>query len=362
MPARVGLAAAPDAFRRLEGRGNSRAAQAVHGGNTLRFQILALSGGGYLGLYTAKILAELERRTARPIGECFDLVCGTSIGGILALGIGRGVAVADMVAAFEQQGEAIFSGRPKPRTRLGGFWDLRRSVLGPKYNGVALRRTVTTLLEDKPLSASRHRLLIPAVNISQGAPRMFKTGHARQWRIDHSIAMADIAMATSAAPTFFPPVEIEGDLFTDGGLYANAPDMCGLHEATCFLGQQAEDVHVLSIGTTTTSFGRPHDNIGRMGAARWLADARLLTTMIGSQQQITDSMMRHRLGDRYVRLDDAQSDQDAPVLALDVATKPARGVIDRMSRRTLLSAAENRAIDAMLAHRPEPPHFYNTPR
>lgn len=334
----------------------------VHWGYALRFQILALSGGGYLGLYTAKILAELERRAGRPIGACFDLVCGTSIGGILALGIGKGVAVADMVAAFEEHGAAIFSPRPKPQTRLGGLWDLRRSALRPKYDGVALRRTVTALLEDQPLSASRHRLLIPAVNISHGAPRMFKTGHHPRWRIDHSIPMADIAMATSAAPTLFPPVEIEGDLFADGGLYANAPDMCALHEATCFLGQQVDDVHVLSIGTTTSSFGRPYDNIGRMGAARWMADARLLTTMIGAQQQITHSMMGHRLDDRYVRLDDAQSVQDAPLLALDVATKPARGVIDRMARQTLLKVGENSAIGAMLAHNPEPPIFHNTPR
>lgn len=328
-------------------------------GDGLRFQILALSGGGYLGLYTARILAELEKRAGRPIGSCFDLICGTSIGGILALGLGAEVPAAEMLAAFERDGDKIFSDRPRPRGRVSETWDVGRMLFKPKYDGRHLRLTVEGMLGDQRLSASKHRLLIPAVNMTTGTVRMFKTGHRADLTADHPLPMVDIAMATSAAPTYFPLAEIGDSLFADGGLAANAPDLCGLHEATCFLGQAIEDIHVLSIGTTTSSFGLAHAKSGRMGALRWLSEGQLFASMIGAQQQLIHSMLGHRLDDRYLRLDAAQSKSHQAELALDVATAEARKTVLGLAEGTLQKEAGCPGVRQMLAHRAAAPRFFN---
>jgi patatin-like phospholipase/acyl hydrolase len=98
------------------------------------FQILSLSGGGYLGLYTAAVLAALEERINAPIATRFDLIAGTSVGGIVALGIANEVPAAKIKEAFERDGTQIFSARPAPQTSVGKVWDVFRSALGPKYD------------------------------------------------------------------------------------------------------------------------------------------------------------------------------------------------------------------------------------
>ena len=80
----------------------------------MTFQILSLSGGGYRGLFTAEILARLEEQADRPIGGCFDLIAGTSIGGIIAIGLGVGRTATDIRDAFLDNGEAIFPAQPPP--------------------------------------------------------------------------------------------------------------------------------------------------------------------------------------------------------------------------------------------------------
>lgn len=326
----------------------------------MRFQILALSGGGFLGLYAAKILTELERQAGRPLGQCFDLICGTSIGGILALGLGAEVPAAKMLEAFERHGDTIFSPRPRARGFLSRSHDLARMFFKPKYDAGGLRRAVEVILGERRMGDSRHRLLIPAVNMTRGTVRIFKTGHHEALTIDHRLPMSEVAMATSAAPTFFPLAEVESALFADGGLAANAPDMCGLHEATCFLGQSEADIHILSVGTTSASFGLAHVRSGRMGAYHWLPDGRLISTMIGAQQQMVDSMLQHRLAGRYVRLDASQSADQQATLALDVATADARATLIGLANGTLQTAAGTPAVQQMLHHSAATPVFFNT--
>ena len=85
------------------------------------YHVLALSGGGYRGLYTATVLAELEAVLGRPIASHFDLICGTSAGGMLALGLAAEIPAIELKALFEGQGSRIFGCRSLAR-RLLGFW------------------------------------------------------------------------------------------------------------------------------------------------------------------------------------------------------------------------------------------------
>jgi patatin-like phospholipase/acyl hydrolase len=323
----------------------------------MSFQILALSGGGYLGLYTADILARLEDKAGRPLAQCFDLIAGTSVGGILAIGLALERPAATMRNVFEQRGEAIFSARGRP---WFGLWDARRSFCRAKYDGRELRRAIVDMIgAETRIGDCAHRLLVPAVNMTKGSVQMFKTGHHPTFETDPKRKAVDVAMATSAAPTYFPLVECDGGHFADGGLVANAPDICALHEAKFFLDQPPSDVSILSIGTTTTGFSLRRSMGTNLGSWRWMSRGRLFSTIVSAQQQLVDYILRHDLGDRYFRIDAVQSPEQQADLALDVANAPARGTLLGLAEGSFQKASVAPGLANMLAHTPKPPQFFH---
>lgn len=323
----------------------------------MTFQILALSGGGYLGLYTAEVLARLEAQANRPIGQCFDLIAGTSVGGLLALAVAMEKPVAQVRDLFTHRGTQIFSERGRPRYWWQGFW---RSLRKPKYDGTALRAAIESIVgRETLLGQARHRVIIPSVNMTKGSVQMFKTAHNPKLVTDHRRKAADIAMATSAAPTYFPLAEMDNAYFADGGLVANAPDMCALHEACAFLDVKPEDVKILSIGTTTAGFSLPR-SIGRnLGSLQWTARGRLFSTIVSSQQQLVDFMLKHQLGDRYLRIDSRPGEEQLADLALDVADASATGTLRGLAEGSYQEFTNHPRLVAMLAHLPPAPVFYH---
>ena len=324
----------------------------------MAFQILALSGGGFLGLYTAEILARLEQRAGKPLAQCFDLVAGTSVGGILAIGLALEVPAARMRDLFDERGTRIFSKRPKPRY---GWLDLWRSVCGSKYSDHELRLAVSDLIgEETKISAAKHRLLVPAVNMTKGSVQMFKTGHHPSFGTDPHRRAVDVAMATSAAPTYFPLAEMDNAHFVDGGLVANAPDLCALHEATHFLGQDHSSIEILSIGTTTTGFSLKRSLGRNMGSWKWMSRGRLFSTVVSAQQQLIDYILQHQLGRRYFRIDARQSEEQQADLALDVANDAARGTLLGLAEGSYQKASADPRLAAMLSHAAPSPQFFNS--
>jgi uncharacterized protein len=141
-----------------------------------RFQILSLSGGGFFGLYTAAVLAELEKVAAAPLATRFELIAGTSVGGIIALGLAAEIPASKIQLAIERNGTAIFSDRPAPSGFLRTVSDLRRSLFRPKYYSHALRQTVVDLVgTNARIGDLKHRVIIPSVNLTKGSPQVFKT-------------------------------------------------------------------------------------------------------------------------------------------------------------------------------------------
>lgn len=297
------------------------------------FRILALSGGGYLGLYSAAVLAAIEERVGEPIGRRFDLIAGTSVGGILAAAVALEVPLRTIVELFHRHGAEVFSPRALPGSRVARLIDMTRSVLGPKYSGVALREALQQRLGDHRLRDAKHALVLPAVNVTRGQTKIFKTPHAAASRGDEDVRLLDAAMASCAAPAYFPAVRLGDDLYADGGLYAVAPDQVALHEAEHFIGVAPARVRMLSIGTATMGYrpaGGVEDDAGAVG---WLADGRLILTMIAVQQQHVQAMLEDRLGARYLRLD-ARWPESAG-LGIDVATPEAAGVLLALAERTV---------------------------
>lgn len=217
-----------------------------------RFRVLALDGGGIRGAYTAAVLREFEHTTNGRVAEHFDLIVGTSTGGLIALGLGLGHSADEILEFYRTRGPEIF-----PSSMMGDVWRRGRQALWScKYSPMGLRRAVGGLFgEDTLLGASATRLVVPAFDVSRGEVTCFKTRHHDSLVRDHLRPVLDVAMATSAAPTYFPAYRSSwGTLYVDGGVWANCPALVGVVEAMKYLGRKPDEIDVLSIGTTSSPF------------------------------------------------------------------------------------------------------------
>ena len=291
-------------------------------GENSQFSVLSLSGGGFRGLFTARVLAELEQEAGKPIGKCFDLICGTSVGGILALAIGLEKPMREIADTVERDGPRVFSRR--------GF-----GFFGAIYGNVALKNMVENMFGDCRIADSRHRLIIPAVNFSAGRPRFFKTAHHESFKRDYCLKMSDVAMATSAAPIYFPMYKFEDSeqCHVDGGLFANNPGLFGIHEAVHFLKHDSKKIHLLSIGTMGGEFRWDASKSTNAGLFHW-GKTRLFLLTVSTQEKIADYVMKHQLGDeRYHCIDELPTKDQVKNIGLDVTSKAAI--------RTLKSMGDN---------------------
>jgi patatin-like phospholipase/acyl hydrolase len=183
------------------------------------FRVLSVDGGGFLGLASAAFIAGIEAHTGRPLAGSFDLFCGTSTGAIISLALAYGKSGEELVDLYETLGDRVFR-------RKGRGW------LSAKYPSDPLRAVLTeqfgaTTLGD--LHANRKATLVTALNLTTGTPRVFKTDHSANLSRDNGLRLVDIAMASTAAPTFFPVVRLEnpGDRlreeFCDAGVVCKPP-------------------------------------------------------------------------------------------------------------------------------------------
>ncbi len=232
-----------------------------------RFRVLSLDGGGIKGAYTAAVLASLESMTAKTLREHFDLITGTSTGGIISIAMGLDVPVSEILALYTEHGARIF---PPPRTGWRGkAASLWQHLRGPKHCREALKSLLDEKLGLRLFGESKSRLVIPAFDAVRGKPQLFKTAHTPAYRQDHRMLASAVALGTSAAPTYYSAYsDANGACFLDGGVWANSPVVVGLLEATCILKWPIEQVDLLSIGTTHAPFdvSRARRN---GGAARW---------------------------------------------------------------------------------------------
>ena len=317
------------------------------------FQALSLTGGGYRGLFTARALAVMEEHIRVPVGQRFDLTTGTSIGGIVALAVAFEVPMKDVVTVFEELGPSILPQRRPPTTMWGKAYDLLKHARKPRYSQEPLREAITRLIDkDATLNDAKHPVAIPAVNVTAGRPQVFKTRHKAEWVRDWKYKAVDVALATSAAPTFFPLAEVGGHQYADGGLFANAPDLIALHEASHFFGVPANATRILSVGTTTKSYSISFDAGPSFGIADWMEDQRLFSVTISAQQQFVDQLVIHQLGERYFRLDHEPSQEQSKDLGLDVATLAATKTLKALADKATTDQLEN-GLKNFLSHAPQ---------
>lgn len=316
------------------------------------FHILALSGGGYRSLYTATVLSVLEQTLGRPLAKHFDLICGTSAGGMLALGLANEIPAANLKCMFEEHGGRIFNSRSWTR-RLFGFW------LSAKHQAEGLRSVLEEQFSDRTIGHLSHRTLIPSVNCTTGKGQFFKTPHHPKLEFDHSMKLVDVAMATTAAPVYFPLARNERGVYADGGLVGNAPGLFGWHEAQHFLPEgRPTRIRVLSIGTMSIGAAVRGDVSLDRGFAKWRGD--LFNLVISAQESSVDYMLTHFLGENYYAIDDrATPDQSRDIEQLDrVTTGSTNTLRDRGTHAAQRSLGDER-FAPFRAHLAAPPSFFH---
>ena len=281
-----------------------------------RVRVLSLSGGGYRGLFTAALIRALEARLGpdparpTPFGQRFDLIAGTSIGGILATALSCRATGAALQALLQRRGSSIF-----PPMRLRGL----RKLLGrAPYDPQRLRSAICELLPDAEqqlLGQHAPALLLTTVNWTTSKLQLLGSRPTLGQRDQLGLTLMDAMLATSAAPAHFPAHSFQHHRFVDGGLAANAPD---LHALQCARQMHpGADIHMLSIGTANPLHGRDPSAVPGRGLM-WAKPVIELVT--NAQEMLAVQECAARMGaHRYLRLNVPPSSDQQKQMDFDVA-------------------------------------------
>lgn len=230
------------------------------------FRILSIDGGGIRGVFPAAFLAEIEQRFlgGGSIGNHFDMIAGTSTGGIIALALAKGMSAREALKIYEGRGARIF-----PRLSvLGRLWRCLGWVRRPKHDQSVLMNELLEVFGDGLMDDARCRLVIPSFEGRHGEPFLYKTPHHPDYQKDRHKRLAHVALHTTAAPAYFSGVADDGYVMLDGGLWANNPVMNAVVDVLACYDVRREDIRVLSLGTGSETFSVT-DRVRRGGIFHW---------------------------------------------------------------------------------------------
>lgn len=319
----------------------------------MTFRLLACDGGGIRGYLSSRLIQELDTATDGTFLKNIDGYAGTSTGSLISIALATGkVSIADLVDIYRHKASTIFR-----KTPIFSAADLREDF--PDAPDETLSTISTQQLEGGPgyilcqyVSSGLREVLSPylqedtfsdlpeTVTVAVNTAQMFDANTVpKSWmpvtlnnqqvaRDDGSIKLIDAALASAAAPTYFPPHLIDGlGYFADGGTFANDPVLNGIEIAVAGNKATLGDIEVISIGTGQTPSGIEPQNVGKTkywGAARWMGvfpfgnegvpfgalfnmslDIASLNAGKTSQRMLGKSMVRiNPVLDRAVKLDD----------------------------------------------------------
>lgn len=264
------------------------------------FRILSIDGGGIRGILPLATLARLERDWLQggSIADYFDLVTGTSTGGIIALGLASGLTAQQILEIYLTRGVEVF-----PRLN----WLQRRTksatqVLMNRCDSDALYALIDEVVGQRSLWESRVRLCIPAAETRNFEPFVFKTPHHPDYKLDWPQSMAHIAKTTSAAPGHFKPVVgDDGYEYVDGGIWANNPIMIGVVDALACFDIRREQLRIMSIGCGRTNYQMNWYRRKLGGLFYWRS--LILEAMDIQSQNVVGQARLTAGGDRVLRID-----------------------------------------------------------
>ncbi|HEX2926932.1 MAG TPA: CBASS cGAMP-activated phospholipase [Ruminiclostridium sp.] len=275
-------------------------------------KILSIDGGGIRGLIPAMILAKIEEITSKPVSQLFDLIAGTSTGGILALALAMpskdnkekpAYTAHDLIKLYADNGKKIFSSNIFHKIiSMDG-------IAEEKYPSSGIESVLKEYFGKTMLSESLTNLIIPSYELGLRVPYFFKSIHAKDTsRINHDFYMWQVARSTSAAPTYFEPYKLDiGDkggadyyALIDGGVFANNPAMCAYAEAKVMFGN-TPDILMFSLGTGEHTCSIPYDKAKDWGLMDWAKP--ILGTVFGGVSDTVDYQLSQVLPENmYYRI------------------------------------------------------------
>ncbi len=298
------------------------------------FKILSIDGGGMKGLYSATLIRHLEEKFNCHISNHFDMLCGTSTGGLVALALSLNKPASEICRFYEEEGPKIFYRhfRNSNLNKLSGWF--RQTLWRGKFSDKPLKEALEKVFGEAVIGQSENLLCIPSYTITEARPWIFKFDHKEgDLDRDNSTRYVDVALATTAAPTYFPMAEIESKdrkQFVDGGVWSNNPSLVGFIEALDYFvgkGKEFNKLQILSVGSLTLSAGKPVGLRRERSFSSWRDE--LFETSLSGQSFLTDYFLRkittvNEISVDYVRIPSPIISPDqAPLVQLDVATPDA---------------------------------------
>lgn len=328
---------------------------------TKPFRVLSLDGGGMRGLYTASVLITLAQRFSPKaeldIGKGFDLVVGTSTGGILAAGLAAGIPVTDVADVYRKHGKKIFT-RPLPQNPIKKFFWGLKSFRAAANSNKPLRGALLEIFKSETIGEVYARrgigLCLPTVNLATHESRVFKTAHDPKRNSDDSRLLADVCLASSAAPIILPLASIPNahvnnqmSHFADGGLWANNPVLVGLIEALQ-VADETQRIEIFSIGTCPPpSGGALLESETRRGLMGWNFGIKALELSMDAQASghhfmarlLVDHLQKCGRDVRLLRFEQsAPSSEQSRHLGLDNASEHACSTLVELGNSDALKA------------------------
>ncbi|CAO5677101.1 MAG: hypothetical protein HEEMFOPI_01267 [Holosporales bacterium] len=266
--------------------------------NDAPVNVLCIDGGGVRGIIPAVILAKIEKDTNQTIAKIFDVIVGTSTGGLLALAL---------TIPRNNGGELISSYTAE---NLVDFYINESKKIFPK-KGICQRLSSlfsTSFYDPKPFEEIAKNLVketkikdlitcvgITATNANTCAPRTFRSDKIE----DHEYLARDVARATSAAPTYFPPAIINRESFCDGGVGRNNPARDGLMIAR--ERYPGRPIRLISIGTGHTPTYEETRNVEKKCIPCWVK--KVIEMDFAVQDRATDASLNVELTENsYARI------------------------------------------------------------
>ncbi len=263
-------------------------------------RILSIDGGGIKGVYPLAVLATLERLSGQRMGRCFDLIAGTSTGGVIAMALALGFSARQMLHFYLRMGPRVFQGHP-------GLRFIRQLGIS-KYSSVPLYQTLQTVYGDFCMENLKTRVVVPSLNLETGSMHLFTTPHHPSRERDRKVTLLSASMAAVASPSYFPTHRnAAGIPMIDGGVWANNPIVLAIHEALGVLEWPRSEMRVLSIGTTVDR--RLNAGLGgrfSLGFGYW--GWRLTRLQIRAQSSAAMTSARLLLGENKVHRIDREVD------------------------------------------------------
>ncbi len=310
-------------------------------------KILSIDGGGVKGLYAATVLDKLEKTYGVSISEKVDIISGTSIGGIIALGLACGKRPSEIIEFFNHHGPKIFN-------QNNNFLKYIKKILGTFVCSVYSNKALVSACKEffggikmGDLATAGYPKLavcIPTSNLITGSNRVFKTSHHKSFSRDQHYFVWQVALATSAAPYYLPVAEIEigngSEFYVDGGLWGNNPSMVAVTEALSYLKDQHKEVSLnkiilFSLGNIPEPVGEARVRFRSRSLIAW--NRKLVTLPLTFQAEGAHNMVRLLLelnDGKYFRLEHQNlSSNQKKLIGLDKAGKASRELLRSLAGR-----------------------------